>query len=215
MNRHYLLAALWLGLAGSPALALAQTTTLPRVTVTAPAWSSQHGGYLISGDFKVDPRMPYLVFPAQALVQDDILYIRPVHLNDDEYLVLQECAVADCSVAKLVRVWDTCGTSMAVKNSEFRIWITHENKYFLWLKRLPVVSEGGSCGGHFDQFEPFSPPVTLRPQGRLAAEYRTQLQSADETPPVPVKTQAHEGATFVVSYVGGSTVRIQRMHANH
>src|SRR6185312_7055370 len=69
--------------------ASAQTTTLPRITVIAP-YTEYHGGYLISGDFKVDPRMPYVVFPALALVKDDILSVRPLRLNDDEYLVLQE-----------------------------------------------------------------------------------------------------------------------------
>jgi hypothetical protein len=59
-------------------------TSLPAVNVTAPSYLSQHGGYLISGDFKVDPRMPSVVFPAQALVKDDILSIEPVHLQDNE-----------------------------------------------------------------------------------------------------------------------------------
>ena len=40
-------------------------TELPGITVTAP-YTSLHGGYLISGDFKVDPRMTSVVFPAQA-----------------------------------------------------------------------------------------------------------------------------------------------------
>ena len=58
----------------------------------------------ISGNFKVDPRMPYLAFPALALVKDDILSVQPIRLNDSEYLVLQECAAPDCSRAHVVRV---------------------------------------------------------------------------------------------------------------
>ena len=38
-------------------------------------------------------------------MKDDILSIDPVHLQDDEYLVLQECTVADCHNALLARVW--------------------------------------------------------------------------------------------------------------
>src|SRR6185312_13751299 len=87
------------------ALPASAQTNLPGITVTAP-YTSMHGGYLISGDFKVDPRMPQVVFPAQALVKDDILSVQPIHLADDEYLVLQECATADCSQAAIVRVWD-------------------------------------------------------------------------------------------------------------
>ena len=38
-------------------LAVAAQTTLPPVDVQAPAWSGEHGGYLVSGDFRVDPVM--------------------------------------------------------------------------------------------------------------------------------------------------------------
>lgn len=204
------LALLGLGLAS---LAAGAQTTLPGVTVTAPGYTRRHGGYLISGDFRVDPRMPYVVFPAQALVRGDILDIHPVHLNDDEYLVLQECVAADCSLAKVLRVWSACRASIGVRNSDYRVWITHENKYFAWLKRLPTLFSGG-CAGHFDAFEALSPPLVLLAQGPLAARYGMRLAASQAEPPVPVKTQAHEGATFVVTYLGGSTVRIQRMHAS-
>ena len=63
------------------------------------------GGYLISGDFNVDARTRSAVFPAQALVEDDVLGIEPIHLQDDAYLVRQECAVADRHDASLARVW--------------------------------------------------------------------------------------------------------------
>lgn len=198
-------------------LSAAAQTTLPTVTVTAPAYASQHGGYLVSGDFKVDPRMPSVVFPAQALVKDDILSVQPVHLTDDEYLVLQECATADCSQARLVRVWDTNGSDSYVQNSENRIWIQHENKYFIWLARLPYVSgrDCEGCGSHFTSFESISPPMTIIPNGQLASIYRAQLLAAENAISIPVETQEHEGSTFVVTFVGGSTVRIKRMHAAH
>lgn len=109
-NSRACIALIALCLCGSGLRASAQTpTTLPGMTVTAPAYTERHGGYLVSGNFKVDPRMPYVVFPARALVRHDILSVHPVHLNDNEYLVLQECAVADCSLARLVRVWGATG----------------------------------------------------------------------------------------------------------
>ncbi|HZX71158.1 MAG TPA: hypothetical protein VFE77_10110 [Rhodanobacter sp.] len=213
---------------GSLALAsltLSAQTDLPEVKVTAPAYSSYHGGYLISGDFRVDPRMPSVVFPAQALVKDDILSIEPVHLQDDEYLVLQECASADCHVASLVRVWSAndIGGDDARNN---RVWIIHENKYFIWLKRLPEVS-GASCGqgslmfdpratrcgGHFTSFQKFSPPLMLVPNGDLAAFHQDALQKAMQVDPVQVAKQKHEGSTYVVTFQGGSTVRIRRLHS--
>jgi hypothetical protein len=186
----------------------AQTTTLPGITVTAP-YTEHHGGYVISGDFKVDPRMPYVVFPALALVKDDILSVRPLRLNDDEYLVLQECAVADCSQAHLVRVWGYAGALTPVSNSDYRIWIRHENKYFIWLMCLPAISTG------FDQFSVTSPPLTLVPVGRAAAFHRLELQNGQNNHPIPVKSYKHEGATFVVTFASGSIVRIRRMHAAH
>jgi hypothetical protein len=198
-----------------PALpALAQTnpalpqTNLPGITVTAP-YTTEHGGYLVSGDFKVDPRMPSVVFPAQPLVKDDILSIQPIRLADDEYLVLQECATVDCSQAALVRVWNTDGATTRVQNSENRIWIRHENKYFLWLKRLPWIRS------HFTTFEGISPPLTLVPNGQLAAYHQQALAKAYLEAPVPVASEKHERSTFVVTYAGGSTVRIKRMHATH
>ncbi len=72
------------GLALVSLFASAQTN-LPAMKVTAPEYSSQHGGYLISGDFKVDPRMPSVVFPAQALVKDDILSIDGAFLEVGRY----------------------------------------------------------------------------------------------------------------------------------
>lgn len=195
---------------------LAQTT-LPPVNVTAPAYTSHHGGYLISGDFKVDPRIPSVVFPSQALVADDILSVEPVHLADTDYLVLQECATADCHLASIVRVWNPDGAATAVQNSENRILIKHENKYFIWVKRFPEAfpTDCTTCGEHYTSFEPFSPPMVLIPSGQLAAYNKSALLAAESENPVAIKTQEHDGSTFVVTYEGGSIVRIKRMHADH
>ena len=217
--------ALWSGSLALASLAASAQTTLPAVDVTAPAYSSQHGGYLISGDFKVDQRMPSVVFPAQALVKDDILSIEPIHLQDNEYLVLQECASADCHEASLVRFWksDDIGGDDTRRN---RVWITHENKYFIWLKRLPDVtgvscgqgwfkfeSQTTKCGGHFTSFQQITPPLMLIPNGDLAAFHEDAVQKSIQADPVQVAQQTHEGSTYVVTYEGGSTVRIRRMHA--
>ncbi|CAM5480738.1 hypothetical protein RLIN73S_03553 [Rhodanobacter lindaniclasticus] len=190
-------------------------TNLPGITVTAP-YTSVHGGYLISGDFKVDPRMPSVVFPAQALVKDDILSIQPLRLADNEYLVLQECASADCREAHIVRVWNAAGATDPAGNSGNRLWIKHENKYFIWLKRFPWQASAISCaqcGIEFSAFRQQSPPLVLIPVGTLAAYNRTALRAAEVAAPVPVESQKHEGSTFVVTFQGGSTVRIKRMHA--
>lgn len=190
------------------------STQLPGVTVTAP-YTTTHGGYVISSDFRVDPRMPSVVFPAQALQQDDILSIRPVHLNPDEYLVLQECAQADCAQAANVRVWNSASAvnTYVGANSE-RIWIKHENKYFIFLKRLPLVTGAcGGCGDSFTSFEPVSPPMTLYPSGQAARMMQAKLAEHADDPAIPVVSQTHEESEYVVRFEGGSTVRIKRMHA--
>lgn len=201
-----------------PALAMAQKS-LPPVDVTAPAYTSHHGGYLISGDFKTDPRIPSVVFPSQPLVAEDVLSVEPVYLADDDYLVVQECASPDCSRASVVRVWHPGGVATEIQNDANRILIKHENKYWIWVKRLPLASTMGctDCDNqHFyTSFEPFSPPMVLMPSGELAAYNREALLAAHTENPVPVKEQSHEGSTFVVRYVDGSTVRIRRMHADH
>jgi len=225
-RRHAGIALLTLCLCASGLQASAQTTNLPRITVLGSPFTEHHGGYVISGDFKVDPRMPYVVFPSRALVKDDILSVHPIHLNDNEYLVLQECVSADCSRARLVRVWGHTGALTPVGNSDYRIWITHENKYFIWLKRLPEVSaqscgQSGSvldthatkCRSRFSTFQQISPPLMLIPTGELAAYNQGVLQKAVLDDPVQVVQQAHEGSTYVVTYQGGSVVRVQRMHA--
>jgi hypothetical protein len=205
-------------LAALPGLAMAQKALSP-VQVTAPIYTSHHGGYLISGDFKVDPRMPSIVFPSQPLVAEDILSVEPVYLADDDYLVVQECAAADCSRASLVRVWHAGGVATEIQNAANRILIKHENKYWIWVKRLPLASTMGCnvCNDeHFyTSFQPFSPPMVLMPSGELAAYNRDALLAARDQDPVPVKTQTHEGSTFVATYDDGTTVRIRRMHADH
>jgi hypothetical protein len=206
-------------------LAASAQTTLPAVNVNAPPYSSQHGGYLISGDFKVDPRMPSVVFPGQALVKDDILSIEPVHLQDNEYLILQECASADCHEASLVRYWSSADVG-GDNTRHNRVRITHENKYFISLKRLPDVSgqscgqgwlkfdpNATKCGGHFTTFQQISPPLMLIPTGELAAYHQEVLQKAIQADPVQVAQQTHEGSTYAVTYEGGSTVRVRRMHS--
>lgn len=198
-------------------LASAQTE-LPGVTVTAP-YTKSYGGYLISGNFRVDPRMPQVVFPADALVKDDILSVQPLRLADNEYLVVQECASADCRMAHIVRVWNVDGAvgmsdgNGPIQHAPDRIWIKHENKYFIWLQRMPEITRAcDACALWFQSFQSLSPPMTLYPTGQEAAANRALLEAR---PPqaVPVVQQTHEGATFVVRFEGGATVRIRRMHA--
>ena len=53
----------------------------------------------------------------------------------------------------------------------------------------------------------------LIPNGDLAAFHQGAVQKAILSDPVLVAQQTHEGSTYVVTYEGGSVVRIRRMHA--
>ncbi len=190
-------------------------TDLPNVTVTAP-YTRVWGGYVISGNFRVDAKMPTVVFPAKPLRRHDILVVQPVHLDDNDYLVLQECASENCHQAKLVRVWTAVGSPMPHRHGETKVWIRHENKYWLWIKRLPDISarqQCDQCGLYFSTFDPVSPPMTLIPEGALAAYYPAEINDAEKDNPIPVKSSKHEGSTFVVTYADGSIVRIRRERA--
>jgi hypothetical protein len=193
----------------------ARDVNLPGVTVTADAYTESRGGYLISGDFKVDPRMPTVVFPATALVEGDVLSVEPQHLNDNDYVVLQECASADCSDSRIVRVWSSVAGHPVGGGNDRRIIIPHENKYWIWAKRLPEISRPDceTCSTRFTSFERMGPPMTINPTGEEARYHRTELDAVAHTDPLPVTKQQHEGSTFVITFAGGSTVRIRRMHA--
>jgi hypothetical protein len=59
----------------------------------------QWGGYLTSSDFRVDPDRPGVILPPASERDGDLLWIRPMRLNADEYLILQQCVDANCSKA--------------------------------------------------------------------------------------------------------------------
>jgi hypothetical protein len=188
---------------------------LPRVTVTADAYTESRGGYLISGDFKVDPRMPSVVFPATALVEGDVLSIEPQYLNGNDYVVLQECASDDCSTSRIVRVWSSVEGRPVGGGNDRRVLIPHENKYWIWAKRLPEISHPDceTCSTRFTSFERFGPPMTITPTGEEARYHQTELDAVASADPLPVTKQQHEGSTYVITFAGGSTVRVRRMHA--
>ncbi len=71
-----------------------------------------------------------------------------------------------------------------------------------------------TCGSHFTSFEQISPPLTLIPTGDLSIYQKDPLQKAAMNDPVKVANETHEGSTYVVTYEGGSTVRVRRMHAS-
>jgi hypothetical protein len=183
-------------------------TVLPDVDVRAPKWEERHGGYLMSGNFQVDPKMSAVVFPAEPLQKDDVVSVRLNHMKDDEYFILQECISNPCTQARIVRAWNAYGAlSVTAAHSDNRLFIPHEGKYFMWMQRIPIHGTGGPFTG----YDPVSPPLVFNPTGTPDQFRASDVKAAQEQG--PVKSSEHEGAMFVLRFEGGTTALVQRMHA--
>lgn len=194
------------------------STTLPDVVVQGSEWERQFGGYLRSSNFAVNPKLPYMVYPATALKHRDVLSIHPINLQDNEYLVLQECVTPTCNEAKIIRLWDTSGVIAQSRRDTSEVIIPHKARYFIWLKRLPSIPfRAGcpTCRTHFTSFHLVSPPLTLVPNGQLTAYYSDDVDAAYKEPPVKVVSEKHEGSVYVVTFATGSKVRLQRLRPEH
>ena len=185
-------------------------TVLPDVDVRAPQWETHHGGYVISSNFAVDAHMSAVVYPAEPFQKDDIVSVRLEHMHDDEYFVLQECSVPDCTQARILRAWNAFGALDVTAHVPDRVWIPHEGKFFMFMQRLPMR---GYSTGPFTGYETFSPPLVLNPTGSPEQFQNCDVKAAQEKGPVKVLSSAHDGASFVIRYEGGTSVLIQRMHA--
>lgn len=180
---------------------------LPKVSVEEKAGkTTEYGGYVISGDFQVDPKLSAVIFPSEALNEGDVLSVAPLRMADDEYLVLQECASADCLDARLVRVWGApVGPSRYV--------VPHTGKFFLWMKKIESGAAPAGTGQWFTNFKTAGPPLTLEPVGPLAAYSKKQIAEAENDYPIRVVASKIENATFIATFEGGTVVRVKRMHA--
>jgi len=195
---------------GSSSSWLRAQTTLPDVNVTAPKWEERHGGYIISSNFTVDARMSAVIYPLEPFQKDDILSVRTTQMKDDEYFVLQECASADCTQAKILRVWNVYGALDVTTQREDRVWIPHEGKFFMFMQRFPM---SGFNSGPFTGYEAYSPPLVLNPTGTPEQFRAVDVKAAQEHGPVKVVSSTHDGSSFVLRFDSGTSVLIQRMHA--
>ena len=189
---------------------LVAQTVLPSIDVTAPRWEARHGGYIISSNFKVDPKMSAVVFPAEALQKDDIVFVKTQNMKDDEYFVLQECSSPDCTMAHILRVWKRSGAIGVTAHDPYRVFIPHEGKFFLWMQRFPMSNNEY---GSFTGFEAFSPPLVLNPAGAAEQFQASDVKAAQEKGPEKVIDTEHDGMDYLIRYESGTSVFVQRMHA--
>jgi hypothetical protein len=203
------LAGLALGIAAWSAQA---QTELPQVNVVGPKWEARHGGYVISSNFNVDPKMSAVIYPAEPFQPDDIFDFRTVKMSDEDYFVLQECSSADCSQAHVLQVWTRNGALNLTSREPNRFRIPHEGKIFMWMQHFPMAGwpEGGRI---FAGFDPSSPPLVLNPQGTPEQLHSCDVKAAQDKGPVKVTSSEHDGTQLKLSFETGSVVFIQRMHA--
>jgi len=179
-------------------------TVLPKVDVTAPKWETRRGGYLISSDFKIDPRMSAVIYPVDAFQKNDVLDVRPQRLNTDEYFVLQECSSLDCTQGHVLQVWAVGGPLDSTRDAN-RFWIPHDGKYFFWMQRFPMAG-----GGTFTGFESFSPPLVLKPLGTAEQFRLCDVAAAQQVGPEKVVSTEHDDAQLKLHFASGSLVMIKR-----
>jgi hypothetical protein len=184
-------------------------TVLPNIDVTAPRWEERHGGYIVSSNFALDPKLSAVVFPKEPFQKDDIVYVKTQNMKDDEYFVLQECSVPDCTMGHILRVWSKNGALGTTYHDLFRVSIPHEGKFFMWMQRFPAY--GGVQA--FSGYETFSPPLVLNPTGSAEQFQFINVKAAQEKGPEKVVDTEHDGMDYVIRYESGSVVFVQRMHA--
>jgi hypothetical protein len=168
----------------------------------------QWGGYLTSSDFKVDPGRPGVVLLPPAVLAGDLLRIRPLRLNSDEYLILQKCLDAACSKSRVVRAWNAYGDMGPYPVLTNTVRVEDGGAYLLWLQRVPTLGNGS-----FKLFERDAPPLTFVPAGSPELFRVADLQAAHAYGPAHIKTARTERAHFVVTFERGSVVQMQALRA--
>jgi hypothetical protein len=160
-------------------------------------------GALISAAFSVDAERHLVISPPQCARSGELLWIRPLRLNPDEYLILQKCASADCSKAEVVRAWNSYGTMGPYPVLTPKIPVESGARYLLWMQRVAVA------GNHtFKDIEREGRPLVFAPFGSLLQLpwAREALEAAAARGPTPVQRSEQKGSAYVATFQGGSSV---------
>jgi hypothetical protein len=186
----------------------------------APAWSApplnamtssavaHHGGYQIFNQFTADPQQHTVISPPPDARSGDLLWIRPLRLNADEYLVLQKCSLADCSKAQVMRAWNAGGAMGWYPILSNKVRIEAGSKYMIWMQRISIKG-----GDSFSLYKRDSPPLVFAPQGPARLFAAADLKRARQSGPTPIAKSTVEGPAFVATFEGGSVVRMEMLRA--
>lgn len=186
------------------ALALPMSVTAaPAAEDACPTFKPGAGGTLSSVAFSVDADRHAVISPPQCARSREVLWIHPMRLNPDEYLILQRCASADCSKAEVVRAWNTHGTMGPYPVLTPQVQLESGVRYLLWMQRVPI-----SGNRTFTEIEREGRPLVFAPFGSLLELpwAREALQTATARGPTPVQHAELKGAVYVATFEGGSSV---------
>jgi hypothetical protein len=196
---------LWLGMV---VIATAPAWGAPPVVAISSSAPTQHGGYQVSNEFTMDPTQHSVISPPADVRTGDLLRIRPLRLNGDEYLVLQKCNSADCSTAQVIRAWNAAGVMGPYPILSNKVRIEAGSKYMIWMQR--ISTKGGDS---FSFYKRDSPPLVFAPAGPARIFAAADLKRALQDGPTPVTRSAKDGHAFVATFEGGSVVRMEMLRA--
>ena len=171
-------------------------------------FSSQYGGYLVSTDFTVDSKDHAVISLPAGARAGDLLSIRPLRLNNDEYLILQKCSSPDCTEATVVRAWNALGHMGPDFISSNKVPVKAGARYMLWMQR--ISTQGGRT---FSLYERNSPPLVFRPAGSDQIFLASDLAGARKRGPTLVRESSKASGAFIAKFEGGSVVRMKLLRA--
>jgi hypothetical protein len=171
-------------------------------------FSSQYGGYRVSTDFTVDDKDHAVISLPVGARPGDLLSIRPLRLNNDEYLILQKCSSPDCTDATVVRAWNALGHIGPDFISSNKIPVKAGARYMLWMQR--ISTQGGKT---FSLYERNSPALVFAPAGSPQIFLASDLAGARKRGPTPVDESSKESGAFIAKFEGGSVVRMKLLRA--
>jgi hypothetical protein len=165
-------------------------------------------GSLISVAFSVDAERHAVISPPRCPRGEELLWIHPLRLNPDEYLILQKCASADCSKAEVVRAWNSYGHMGPYPVLTPKIPLESGVRYMLWMQRVPVPGNRT-----FREIERQGRPLVFTPFGSLLELpwAREALQAAAARGPTPVRRSEQKDSAYVATFQGGSSVWMRAM----
>jgi hypothetical protein len=185
-----------------------QRIPLRRLAAPNDRFTPEFGGYLVSTDFTIDAKRHAVISLPASARKGDLLSIRPLRLNNNEYLVLQKCDPNDCSEAQVVRAWNALGYMGPYAVLSNKIPIEPGAKYLLWMQH---ISTQGSYS--FSLYDRDSPPLVFKPVGTPLLFQASDMEGARLRGPTPIKSSSTDGGTFIATFDGGSVVKMKLLRA--